>query len=608
MVASIQFSAGGFDAIYGDKMSSVLDIKYNRPTKFKADAMVSLMGAKAHVENISNDKKFTYNMGVRYKTFKLLLWTLEEKGDYNPSFVDFQGYFTYHLSKKLELGFLGTGSSNLYRFVPETRKSRSGVFNDQQVLNVYYEGQEIDRFYTYTGALNLNYRPAKNTTLNFALSAFNSDEEETYDILGYYLFNEVANEGTSEQNDSSLTLGIGSYHEHGRNYLNAAVLSADHSGSLKSDGNLFQWGVNFKQEFIDDQMKEWEYRDSAGYSLPYSDKEVKLFYSAKTDTALSTQRYTAYLQDSYSAPLGQGMLLVTAGVRAHYWTYTDKLSISPRFSVSYKTGGINDIIARLSFGWYYQPPFYRELKDLYGNINPNIQTPYSYHAVAGVDFSFVAWDRPFKMTTETYYKSLKNLIPYQYENVRIRYLSDQISDGFAYGLDFKINGEFVSGTQSWISASLMNTMEDIEGDMDHEGVEVGYIRRPNDQRMKFSLFFQDYLPGLPQYQMNLTGHYITGGPYGMPRSPRYLQVGKMTSYKRFDIGFMRLLVSNGDNLAGWKFLDRLNECTIGVEIYNIIGFENVASYSFIADFKNNYYAIKNLLTRRMVNLKITASF
>jgi len=608
MVSSIQFSAGGFDASYGDKMSSVLDIKYNRPTKFNADASISLMGAKAHVENISKDKKFTYNMGIRYKSFKLLLWTLEEKGEYDPSFVDFQGYYTYSLSKKLELGFLGTASANNYKFVPESKVSRSGTFNNQQKLTVDYEGQEVDRFYTYTGALNLNYRPVKNTTLNFALSAFTSDEQETYDIIGYYLFNEVENEGTAEQNDSSLFLGIGYYHEHGRNYLNASVLSADHNGTIKSGGNLFQWGVNYKQEFIDDQMKEWEYRDSAGYSLPFSDKEVKLYYSAKTDTTLSTQRYTAYLQDSYSAPLGSGFLMVTGGVRAHYWTYTDKLSISPRFSVSYKTGGKNDVIARLSFGWYYQPPFYRELKDLYGNINTNIQTPYSYNAVAGVDFSFIAWDRPFKMTTETYYKSLKNLIPYQYENVRIRYLSDQISNGFAYGLDFKVNGEFVSGTQSWISASLMNTMEDIVGDINGEGDEVGYIRRPNDQRFKFSMFFQDYLPGLPQYQMNLTGHFITGAPYGMPRSARYLQTAKMESYKRVDIGFIRLLVSNGDNLTNWKFLDKLKDCSIGIELYNVIGTQNVASYSFIADFSNNYHAVENLLTGRMLNLKISAAF
>jgi hypothetical protein len=602
MVSSIQFSAGGFDACYGDKMSSVLDIKYNRPSRFSADASISLMGAKAHVENISKDKKFTYNMGARYKSFKLLLWTLEDKGEYDPAFFDFQGYFTYALSKKLELGFLGTASSNSYTFVPESKESFSGTFNDRQKLTVEYEGQEVDRFYTYTGALNLNYKPAKNTNLNLTLSAFSSDEQETYDIIGKYYFNEVQNEGTEEEDDSSLFLGIGYYHEHGRNFMQATVLSADHNGSVKNEENTLQWGLNYKQEFINDRMGEWEFRDSAGYSLPFSDKKVQLYYSAKTDYAHSQQRYTGFIQDSYSFLLGAGSLMVTGGVRAHYWTYTDKLSISPRISASYKTGGNEDVVIRLALGWYYQPPFYRELKNLYGNISPTIQTPYSIQTVAGVDYSFVAWNRPFKMTTEAYYKSMKNLIPFQYENVRIRYLSDQISDGFAYGLDFKVNGEFVSGTQSWVSASLMNTMEDIVGD------SSSWIPRPNDQRFKFSMFFQDYLPGLPQYQMNLTGHFITGAPYGFPRSARETQVARMQSYKRVDIGFLRLLVSNGDNLTKWAFLDKFKECSVGIEIYNIIDIRNVSSYSFIADYMNNYHSVKNLLTGRMFNLKVSAAF
>jgi hypothetical protein len=602
MVSSIEFSSGGFDAKYGDKMSSVLDIKYNRPTEFSASVSASLMGAMAHAENISRDKKFTYNMGARYKSYKFLLGTLEDRGDYNPSFLDFQGYYTYKLSQKLELSILGTASSNQYQYYPKTRESRTGTATDQKILIVYYEGREVDRYYSYTGALNLNYQPVKNTTLSYTASAFKTSEQETYDIIGNYFFNEVGNEGTEQQNDSLLNLGVGMYHEHGRNYFNASVLSFEHRGKIKTENNFLQWGLNFKQEFIDDKMKEWEYHDSAGYSLPYSDKEVKLFYLSKTDYNHSKQRYTAFLQDSYSVPLGIGNLMLTGGIRAHYWTYTDKLSISPRFSASLKTGIKNDIVARLSFGWYYQPPFYRELKDLSGHINPNIQTPKSIQAVAGVDFSFVGWDRPFKMTTEAYYKSLKDLIPFQYENVRIRYLSDQISNGYAYGLDVKVNGEFVSGTQSWVSASLMKTMEDIVGD------GHGYIPRPNDQRFKFSMFFQDYMPGLPAYQMHLTGHFITGIPYGMPRSPRWTQEARIKAYKRVDIGFLRLLVSNGKNLTGWKYLDKFKECSVGIEIYNILGFQNISSYTFIADYENIYHSVEDRLTGRMLNLKISAGF
>ncbi|HPS12784.1 MAG TPA: TonB-dependent receptor, partial [Prolixibacteraceae bacterium] len=429
-----------------------------------------------------------------------------------------------------------------------------------------------------------------------------TSEQETYDIIGYYWFNEVGNEGTEEQNDSILNLGVGTYQEHGRNYFNATVASIEHKGKVKTGNNFLQWGVNFKEEYIDDRMKEWQYHDSAGYSLPYANKELKLYYSAKTDTILSTQRLTAFLQDSYSVPLAIGNLLFTGGLRAHYWTFTDKVSISPRLSASLKMGTKNDIIARLSFGWYYQPAFYRELKNLDGVINRSIQTPKSIQAVAGVDFSFMGWDRPFKMTTEAYYKSLKDLIPYQYENVRIRYLSDQISNGFAYGLDMKVNGEFVSGTQSWISMSLMKTMEDIVGD------GYGYIRRPNDQRFKFSMFFQDYLPGLPAYQMHLTGHYITGVPYGMPRSPRYMQQTTMNAYKRVDIGFLRLLVSDGKNLTGAKFFDHFKSCSVGIELYNILGFQNVSSYTFIADYDNVYHPVPDRLTGRMLNLKITAEF
>jgi hypothetical protein len=608
MVSSIEFSAGGFDAKYGDKMSSVLDIKYKRPTEFSASVTAGLMGALAHVENISRDKKFTYNMGARYKSVKFLLGTLEDRGDYKPSFLDFQGYYTYQLSDKTELCFLGTASSNQYKYYPVSRESRTGTAKDQQILHVNYEGREIDRYYSYTGALNFNYKPVETTTLSFTASAFQTSEQETYDIIGTYWFNEVGNEGTEKQNDSLLNLGIGVYHEHGRNYFNASVVSFEHRGKIRTKNNFLQWGLNFKQEYIDDRMKEWQYHDSAGYSLPYSDKEVRLYYSSKTDTILSQQRYTAFIQDSYSVPISIGYLMLTGGVRAHYWTYTDKVSLSPRFSASLKTGDKNDIVARLSFGWYYQPPFYRELKDLSGHINPTIQTPRSIQAVAGFDYSFVGWDRPFKLTAETYYKSLKDLIPYQYENVRVRYLSDQISNGFAYGLDLKVNGEFVSGTQSWISASLMKTMEDIVGDVDEKGNSVGYIPRPNDQRFKFSMFFQDYLPGLPAYQMHLTGHFITGVPYGMPHSPRYSQFNRIRAYKRVDIGFIRLLVSNGKNLSGWKFLDKLKECSVGIEVFNILDIQNISSFTFIADYNDIYYPVPDRLTGRMFNLKISAGF
>jgi len=602
MVSSIQFSAGGFDAKYGDKMSSVLDIQYNRPKEFSASADVSLLGAKAQVENASANKKFTYNMGIRYKSFKFLLGTLDAKGTYDPSFIDFQGYFTYAPSPKIEIGFLGTASSNKYNFIPASNSTSTGTFNDQKRLNVYFEGKEVDRYSTYNGALNVEFKPTKNFSARVTASAYTTAEQETYDIIGYYFFNEVGGEGTVEQNDSIANLAVGFYHEHGRNFLDASVLCLDHQATYKLQNNVLSWGVNAKQEIIKDRTKEWQYRDSAGYSLPSSKTQINLFYTFDTDTSFVQQRYTAFIQDSYSVPLGIGYLMFTGGVRAHYWTYTDKISVSPRFSASLKTGGRNDVITRLSFGWYHQPAFYRELKDLYGNISPKIQTPYSIQAVAGVDFTFNSWGRPFRFTGETYYKSMKNLIPYQYENVRIRYLSNLTSKGYAYGLDLKVNGEFVSGTQSWISASLMKSMEDIEGD------GHGWIRRPNDQRFKFSMFFQDYLPGLPAYQMHLTGHYITGIPFGLPRSQRWTQTATMESYKRVDIGFVRLLVSDGKNLTKLKFLDKFEDLSASIEVLNMIDIENVSSYTFIADFEGNYHGVADKLTGRMFNFKFSAAF
>jgi len=603
MVSSIEFSAGGFDAKYGDKMSSVLDIQYNRPAKFSASADVSILGAKVHAENISKNKKFTYNIGARYKSYKFLLGTLESKGTYDPMYIDLQGYFTYKLSDKLEVGFLGTAASNIYKFIPESRESRTGIFNDQQMLRVFFEGQEVDEYSVYTGSLNFEYKPVKGLALNLTSSLFRTSEKETYDIIGYYWFNEVGNEGSDHQNDSIFNLSTGYYHDHGRNFMDATIAALDFRGSYKAGNNTLLWGINGRKEIIDDKTREWEFRDSAGYSLPYSNSEINLYYLFNTNYNHSKNRYSAYIQDSYSFPISLGYLMITGGARVHYWDYTNKLSFSPRFSASLRTNGNNDLIARLSFGWYHQPPFYRELKDLYGNVNPVIQTPYSIQAVAGVDLTIVSWDRPFRFTAETYYKSLKDLIPYQYENVRIRYLSDKISKGYAYGLDLKINGEFVSGTQSWISASLMDTKEDIEGDGDH-----GYIPRPSDQRFKFSMFFQDYLPGLPAYQMHLTGHFITGVPFGLPRSERWTQTARIPPYRRIDIGFIRLLVSDGKNLTGWHSLDKFKDCSVSVELLNLIDIDNVSSYTFIADYEGIYHGIPDRLTGMMLNLKLSASF
>lgn len=602
MVSAIEFSAGGFDAKYGDKMSSVLNIRYNRPTEFRSSVMASLLGATAHVENISKNPRFTYNMGLRYKSYRYLLGALEEKGEYNPLFFDVQGYFTYALTSKSELGLLSSASLNRYRYYPTTRNTKMGTWNNAYSLSVSFEGGEIDGYNTYTNALFYNYQPHKNLYLKFIASAYTTSESETFDILGYYFFNELGRDQQSENyGDSVKNVGYGMYHEHGRNAFYAEVATLSHKGNYKEGAHHLQWGLTAKREWIFDSMSEWTLRDSSGYSLPYSDSEIVFYHNLRTKYKHVQSRYEAYFQESFSVPTRWGNLLFTGGLRGQYWTFDNDLTLSPRFSASLKEAN-RDVIYRFSAGWYHQPPFYRELKNLSGEINPDIQTPRSFHTVAGLDFGFMGWGRPFRLTSELYYKALRNLIPYQIENVRIRYLSNLTSDGYAMGADLKINGEFVSGTQSWASISLMDTREDIVGD------GKGYIPRPSDQRFKFSFFFQDYLPGIPEFQMNLSGHYITGTPFGMPRTERWQQTARMQAYKRIDVGVTRSLVVNGENLTKWKLFDGLKTCSIGVEVFNMLDFDNTSSYFFVADFDNVYRAVPNRLTGRMFNVKLTAGF
>ncbi len=605
MVSSVEFSAGGFDARFGDKMSSVLNIIYKKPNEFKSSISASLLGATAQFEDASKNGKLTYNMGLRYKTFQYLYGTLGEVGEYRPRFLDYQGYFTYSFNKAWELGLLGSVSLNNYTFVPQSKSTDFGTWSEARNLMVYFDGQEVDLYQTNTLALSIHFQPNPNFYLKLIASAFNTHEEETFDIIGYYNFNELGRQpGTEEFGDSILNLGAGMYHEHGRNFIDAEVLNLTHKGGLKLGNHLLQWGVTFKQEYISDRSKEWEYRDSAGYSLPYSDTKVELYKSSRTQYSHTTNRYAGFIQDSYQFATGFGEAMVTAGLRAHYWDFNGKWTVSPRASATLRWGYNHKVESRLSAGWYHQPAFFRELKDLAGNINYNIPTPRSFQVVAGTDYSFIAWDRPFRLTGELYYKAMKNLIPYQYENVRIRYLSDKISDGFATGADLKINGEFVSGTQSWASMSLMGTYEDIAND------GHGYIPRPSDQRFKFSLFFQDYFPLDPNYQMNLTGHLITGMPYGPPKTDRYLHTGRIKAYRRVDIGFSRTLVGNGSKRVKWDFIDKLHlqECTISLDVFNIIDIKNVSSYTWIADFAATYYPVPNELTGRLFNIRLNATF
>ena len=603
LVSSIGFSAGGFDAKYGDKMSSVLDIKYRKPIDFQGSASVSILGGSFHIEDISKNKKLSHISGFRYKSNRYLLNSLDEKGEYDPRFTDFQTYITYSFSPKFDLSFLGNLARNKYQFEPKTRQTQFGTWNNALNATIYFQGHEVDQFTTATGALSANYHPNDNLNMKVIASAFNSTENESYDIWGDYYLNELERDmGSEELGDSVLNLGTGSFLNHARNNLVANVFSIDHKGAYNSDKHLVNWGLKMQIEQIDDYMNEWIYRDSTGYSLPYSDKHVYLFSRSFTDFTLHSLRFSGYFQDTYKLPVSRGEMYLTAGIRGNWWDYNKELLVSPRASVSFYPDWKANISFRLSAGIYNQPAFYKELKDLQGNINPDIKAQKSAQFVFGSEYIFQAWDRPFKLTSELYYKNLYYLIPYKVDNVRIRYLSNQEAKGYAAGVDLKVNGEFVSGIESWASLSLMQTAEDVMND------GYGYIPRPTDQTLNFSVFFQDYFPGNPTYKMHLAAYFGSRLPTGPPNSERYMDTFRMPSYRRVDLGFSKVLINEEHKFRKGHILDQVKDMWISLEVFNLLGINNTISYFWINSNSGDQYGVPNYLTGRKVNLKLSVKF
>jgi hypothetical protein len=602
MVSTIDFSAGGFDARYGDKMSSVLDIKYKKPSIFRGSASMSLLGATAHFEDVALNGRLAHISGIRYKTNRYMLGGLDEKGDYNPQFLDFQTYITYRISNQFDVSFLGNATHNQYQFIPQTRKTTFGTWEKPLNTTIYFRGQEIDDFKTYLGALSANYHPNLNLNLKFILSAFNTSEQETYDILGQYFLNQLERNMASEDfGDSVLNLGVGAFLNHARNYLDAQVYSFAHRGAFNSEKHLVNWGLKFQHERFNDKINEWIYRDSTGYSLPYSDKEVLLYFTLNARNKVSSNRITGFIQDTWSVPVGRGDLYLTGGMRFNYWNFNNELLLSPRASISYFPDWQNAISFSLSGGVYHQSPFFKELKNTDGSINFETKAQRSYQIVAGTDYLFTAWDRPFRFTTEAYYKHMDRLIPYHVDNVQIRYRGEQQAVGYATGLDMKINGEFVSGVQSWASLSFMKTEEDILGD------GHGYIPRPTDQRMNFSLFFQDYLPGNPSYKMQLSGFFGARLPTGPPNSERHQDIFRMPPYRRIDLGFSKVIISPSNPLKN-NMLRHINDMWISLEVFNLLNINNTISYFWVTSIYGDQFAVPNYLTDRKLNLKITARF
>ncbi len=626
LVQNVAFSAGGFDARFGDKMSSVLDIEYKKPLKSESSVSISLLGASAYVG--SANEKFTQMHGVRYKTSAYLLGTLDTKGEYKPSFFDYQTYLTWQLKPKWELTFLGNISQNYYEFEPQTRSTSFGTYNMGRNLTVWFEGREKDLFRTMFGAFALNYQPQKNTKLSFTASAFHTNENETYDILGEYILSEVKMDLDPEK-QAGASLGIGKYQEHARNRLKGTVANLIHTGEHNIENHKMRWGATLQHEYISDVISEWEWRDSAGYSLPFSAEKVNLYYNMKARTTLPSFRTTAFFQDTYKKNLKIGYFSATAGIRANYWTFNNELLISPRVSVSLIPHWKKDFSFRLATGIYHQAPFYKELRDTltdaYGNVNvvlnKNIKAQRSAHFVLAGDHYFRAWGRPFKFTAETYLKLADRVETYTVDNVRIRYSGENDAIAYTAGVDFKLYGELVPGTDSWINFSLMNSKEDMIGDWyinntyDDEGkvtssekVYPGWVSRPNEQRYSFSMLFQDYLPNNPKYKVNLKFIWSDGLPFGAPRNTQYRAAFRAPAYRRVDIGASRVLVSGSDKIMEKQWLKHVKNIWINVEVFNLMNFKNVNSHYWVTDIYSHQYAVPNYLTGRQFNLKLMVDF
>lgn len=592
MVGGISFSTGGFEAKYGDKMSSVLDITYRKPREFESIVSASLLGASAYV-GWGNDKVSISN-SVRYKSNSYLLGTLDTKGEYEPKFVDYQAFADWRITDKLNISFIGNISHNNYRFTPSDRTTSFGTLEDVKQFKVYFDGWENDLFRTLFGAVSLNYIPNEYNFLTFQASAFHTDEEETYDIIGEYWLDEI---------NTDQTMGVGGYMEHARNYLDADVQTAAISGKHFIGQHDLRWGAEWKREAFRDNRREWELRDSLGYNVPNSPEALRPVYNLLSRTAYSSNHFSLYLQDTYKFNCTLGIISVNAGVRVSYWDWNNEVIFSPRASVGLIPDFNKDLTFRFATGVYYQTPFYKEMRDTTTvdgittvTLNKDIKSQRSIHFVLGCDYHFKMLGRPFKFTAEAYYKKLDNLIPYNIDNVRIVYYGENCASGYATGLDMKLFGEFVPGTDSWLTFSVMDTQEKIkDGD---------WIPRPTNSRFSASLYFTDFFPGTDRWKMSLQGTYADGLPFGPPHTGREKHLFNAPAYKRVDIGMSYRLLNNEENIYRTGIRRYLRNVWLGIDAFNLLDINNVNSYYWVRDINNNNYAVPNYLTGRQINFRV----
>tara|TARA_B100001094_G_C18195482_1_gene810492 strand:+ start:8971 stop:11622 length:2652 start_codon:yes stop_codon:yes gene_type:complete len=685
MVENIVFSAGGFDAKYGDKLSSVLDISYREPIDFEANLSTSLLGTQLQFGDRPSSL-INYNFGFRYRTNAYLLGALDTKGEYQPRFADVQGLINFNLNEKLKLTAFGTAANNLFSVQPENRQTNFGNINEALRFTVYYEGQENTQYKTYMGALSLQHQTTEKLSLNYFISTFNTDETEYFDLLGEYRLDELERDLSSDQyGDVAYNRGVGAFLNHARNQLKANVINFYHKGDFINKKQKTSWGLKLQGEKVTNDIKEWNYLDSARFNTPkpidsvgYQDpssipyQQLVLSNLIRANNKIASSRLTGFIQHRFkfnrskeinlqyttdsnfnldTTFTSQDYFTATIGARANYWTFNNQTVFSPRVNIKWRPAFYrnenNQIIRknitfRLATGYYYQPPFYRAARYLDGSINPMIRAQKSIHIVAGGDLVFNMWDRKFKFGSEIYYKFLQDIIPYEIENVRVNYYGENLASGYARGIDLKINGEFVEGIQSYASLSWLQTKEDLSNDFYYEYFnqngekiipgytidqnradsilyEPGFIPRPTDQRLSFSMFFQDQMPDdwdtekvkWSNMKVNINVLVASRLPYGPPGNKRYSDTLRSSFYKRVDIGFSKDLINNETDRSKFKEKSIFNEIEalwIAFEVFNLLDISNTTNYTWIRDVSGRQYSIPSFLTSRRLNLKLVARF
>ena len=594
MVQSVGFSTGGFEAKYGDKMSSALDITYKRPKRTEASLTASLLGASAYLGIAS--KKFTWTNGVRYKTNRYLLGSLQTKGEYKPSFLDYQTYLSWQPSKRWQIDFIGNISDNHYNFQPEDRETNFGTLQNVKKFRVYFDGQEKDLFRTYFGSLSITRHLSPRTDVSLLASAFSTREQERYDIQGQYWLT---------QTETSENLGVGTYMQHSRDYLNANVKSLKLMLQHRMGKHKIEGGVTYKVEQVKENSAEYEYRDSAGYNVPHTGRDLRMIYSLRAKNELNAKRTEAYLQDTWNFQTRDSvptLFTLNYGVRFAHWSFNGESIVSPRASLTITPGKNRNLSFRIAGGLYYQAPFYKELRDTsvvngitYATLNQSIRSQRSIHALASMSYRFEMMGRPFKFTAEAYYKALSQLVPYSVDNVKVTYYGDQHATGHATGLDLKLFGEFVPGTDSWLTLSVMNTRMRLNGKS---------IPLPTDQRYALNLYFTDYFPGTTRWRMSLKLAYADGLPFATPHQELENNSFRAPAYKRADIGMSYRLLDNHDGSRNTIF----KNVWIGLDCLNLFGINNVNSYYWVTDIAGQQYAVPNFLTGRQINGRVTVEF